>query len=258
VERSDYDFNLAVPLPELPDEEAACLRRDEVITASREAYSVPRAEVEAMLATSREKPEDPPPASPPSQPVKPSPPSPAPPAHPPPPTPTAIEPAQEAAPAAPKFNPPPPLAEILKSAQAKSPEPPAPDLMEPTPPPTPGRGGQEHQAIQKRIKDEAERLGFLSIVEKPVLDGRASIDVWIERDGLTIACEVSCTNSEDNESGKIIRCLKGGIPRMAMICSDEKKLQKMAATIEGSVGLDLASCVLYFIPDEFMAYLKGL
>src|ERR1035441_10639046 len=54
VERSDFDFNLSVPLPPKVDEEEAASRRQEVITASREKYGTPRAQVEAALARSRE------------------------------------------------------------------------------------------------------------------------------------------------------------------------------------------------------------
>ena len=53
VERSDYDFNLSVPLPAEPDKNAAAARRQEVITVSRKEYGTPRADVEAMLAKSR-------------------------------------------------------------------------------------------------------------------------------------------------------------------------------------------------------------
>jgi type IV secretion system coupling TraD/TrwB family protein len=53
VERSDYDFNLSVPLPAEPDKSAAA-RRHEVITASRKEYGTSRADVEAILAKSRE------------------------------------------------------------------------------------------------------------------------------------------------------------------------------------------------------------
>ena len=102
------------------------------------------------------------------------------------------------------------------------------------------------------------KLLFRSIIEKPVLDGQASIDVWLERDGLVIACEVSFTNTEDNESSKIIKCLKAGIPKFAMICEDEKKLQKIAVAISGNVEAELAARVEYFQPDSFIEYLKTL
>src|ERR1035437_4989615 len=54
VERSDYDFNLCVPLPGEPDKNAAAARRQEVITCSRKKYGTARADVEAMQAKSHE------------------------------------------------------------------------------------------------------------------------------------------------------------------------------------------------------------
>ena len=65
VERSDYDFNLSVPLPAGQDKSAAAARRQEVTTVSREKYGMPRADVEAMLAKSRGTPPstEPPPTS---------------------------------------------------------------------------------------------------------------------------------------------------------------------------------------------------
>src|SRR5437667_7985035 len=42
VERSAYDFNLRIPLPEQPDANEAARRRQQVITASRKKYGTPR------------------------------------------------------------------------------------------------------------------------------------------------------------------------------------------------------------------------
>jgi hypothetical protein len=220
VERSDYDFNLCVPLPGEPDKNAAAARRQEVITVSRKKYGTARADVEAMQAKSHETvPTVERPTSPPAKPVA----------------------------ELPKVS------EILKAAPA-----PVAETQEPPREQGQGRGGPHHQAIQKHIKDEAEKLGFRSTIEKPVLEGQASIDVWLERNGLVIACEVSFTNTEDNESGKIIRCLKAGIPKFAMICADEKKLQKIAAVIAANVEAELAARVQYFQPIPFIEYLKTL
>ncbi len=237
VERSDYDFNLSVPLPAEPDKNAAA-RRQEVTTVSREKYGTPRADVEAMLAKSRATPrfDEPPPTSTPIKPVEPKPPTTTAPSLPPPPA----------------FTPP-PLSDILKAAPA-----PVAESHESSREQGQGRGGPEHQAIQKRIKEEAEKLDFRSTIEKPVLEGQASIDVWLERNDLIMACEVSFTNTEDNESSKIIKCLKGGIPKFAMICTDEKKLRKIEMAISRSVEAELASRVEYFQPDPFIEYLKSL
>jgi hypothetical protein len=51
VERSDFDFNLTILLPEEPDEAAATERRQEIVAASRRKYATPRAEIEAALGT---------------------------------------------------------------------------------------------------------------------------------------------------------------------------------------------------------------
>ena len=80
-----------------------------------------------------------------------------------------------------------------------------------------GRGGAQHQAIQKRIKEAAESLGFRSVIEKPVLDGEGSVDLWLERTGLAIACEISISTTIDHEVGNVAKCLKAGVPRVAAL-----------------------------------------
>src|SRR6185436_8553756 len=54
VERSDYDFNLTVPLPEESDPDEAASRRQEAITSSRKKYGTLRAEIEANLRRAME------------------------------------------------------------------------------------------------------------------------------------------------------------------------------------------------------------
>ena len=237
VERSDFDFNLSVPLPASLDANAAAARRQEVITASRKKYGTARADVEAMQAKSHATPVAPAITEPPKPIVT-----------------KAPQDAIKEKTSIPHVKTPPPFSEILNAA----PPAPAAETHEPQREQSQGRGGPEHQTIQKQIKEEAEKLGFRSTIEKPVLDGQASIDVWLERDGLVIACEVSFTNTEDNESGKIIKCLKAGIPKFAMICEDEKKLKKIAAAISNKVEAELAARVEYFQPEPFVEYLNAL
>jgi hypothetical protein len=255
VERSDFDFNLSMPLPVLPDAAAMAARRQEVTTRSRKNHGTERAELEAMLAKSRPTPptDEPPPTSAPKRAAEPKSPAAPAPSFTPPPAPIIAEPPKPTLANAPQAEMPPSLSEILKPTPA-----PAPEAHEKPREPGQGRGGPEHQAIQKRIKTEADKLGFRSIIEKPVLEGQASIDVWLERNGIIIACEISVTNTEDNESNKIIRCLKAGIPKFAMICADEKKLRKLATAIEANVESELAARVEYFQPDTFIEYLKAL
>src|ERR1700744_6802279 len=128
VERSDFDFNLSVPPASTPASEEAAARRLEVITASRRKYATARADVEAVLARARGNERSPHVGDK-----------------------TAA--AREAQPAAAApIAPPRPIqpshavVEVAKSQPASEPPkfPPPRDL---------GRGGSQHQAVQKRIKE---------------------------------------------------------------------------------------------------------
>ena len=238
VERSDYDFNLSVPLPAEPDKNSAAARRQEVITASRKEYGTARADVEAMLAKSRETvPTVTPPTSPPAKPVAELPKAAE--------VPKAVEP-----PAIVEINPP-VVAEIPKAKVEAS-------AIKHEPPRDLGRGGAQHQAIQQRIKQAAEELGFRSVIEKPVLDGQGSVDLWLERTGQTIACEISISTTIDHEVRNVAKCLKAGVPKVMVICLDEERLRKIGKAVSGSLGLELAARVEYFQPDQFIAYLKAI
>ena len=121
-----------------------------------------------------------------------------------------------------------------------------------------GRGGAQHKAIQKRIKEAAEKLGFRGIIEKPVLEGQGSVDLWLERVGQSIACEISISTTIDHEVGNVAKCLKAGLPKVAVICLDEERLRKISKAVSGSLGAESAARVEYFQPDPFIAYLTAL
>ena len=239
VERSDFDFNLSVPLPVEPDTNAATARRQEVITDSRKKYGTARADVEAMLAKSRE-------AAVPLPTIK-------------------SEPLVGGRPQGlaelpkvsevPKAAEPAAIVEITLPVVAEIPKE-QPPAVKHEPPRDLGRGGAQHQAIQQRIKQAAERLGFRSVIEKPVLDGQGSVDLWLERPGQSIACEISISTTIDHEVRNVIKCLKASVPKVAVICLEKERLQKIASAVSGSLGSESAAQVEYFQPDQFIAHLK--
>ena len=148
VERSDFDFNLSVPLPSEPDKNAAAVRRQEVTTVSRNRYGTARADVEAMLAKSRvvPTPDKLSVASPSAKPAAFAPqPQPTRAAEVPPPSPPII---------IPQGSEPSKISEVPKPKEQQIP------TVKHDPPRDLGRGGVQHQAIQKRIKEAAEGLGF--------------------------------------------------------------------------------------------------
>jgi hypothetical protein len=248
VERSDFDFNLTIPLPTEPNEGQARERREQVITASRKKYGTPRAQLEAAQAEQQ----------------------------------TSIAQSENRAPEA-QLRTPDSGSSISKSnsshvKETRVPhEQPAPAVepaasfpfvvREPTPPTVSerkqsispadmGRGGAQHQAIQKRIKQAAESFGFRSTIEKPILNGQGSIDLLLERNDRTFACEISISTTIDHEVGNVSKCLKAGFTSIAVICLDEERLQKIEAAVSGSIGAENATAVSYYLPDRFITLLQ--
>ncbi|MGZ5545577.1 MAG: type IV secretory system conjugative DNA transfer family protein, partial [Limisphaerales bacterium] len=257
VQRSSFDFNLSVIPPDQVDEADVAKRRQEVITGSRKKYGTPRAEVEAMLRQAWEIERSIPrprkenfPSAPnaptsglgllTSPPIKVSEAKPAEL-----PQTTVLEKSEDMAVEIKQVPNPKRQTIAIPSVKRESPR----DL---------GRGGAQHQAIQQRIKQAAEEFGFRAVIEKSVLDGQGSVDLWLERTSQTIACEISITNTIDYEVGNIMKCIRAGVPKVVMICLNEERLRKIATAISGSLGSETAARVEFFQPDQFIAYMKTL
>ena len=71
------------------------------------------------------------------------------------------------------------------------------------PPADLGKGGEQHKAMQQRIKEAAEALGFRSVIEKQISDGRESVDLMLERGDQKFACEISVSTTIDHEVGNV-------------------------------------------------------
>jgi hypothetical protein len=242
VERSDYDFNLSVPLPDEPKEFESNQRREEAIAASRQKYSLPRSEIETALRRAREMDQPHEQLAPDAiTPEKPTQQEPEPPQPVPPPTPTPL----------PQIQPPAPQALDTKAA-------PPSEKAKPSRPADLGKGGAQHKAIQRRIKAAAEKLGFRGTIEKQLLDGQGSVDLLLERSDQTIACEISFSTTIDHEVGNVVKCLKAGFAKVAVICLDDERLKKIAKAVKGSLGPDSAGRVVYSAPDDFITQLQNL
>jgi len=240
VERSDFDFNLSVSLPEDLDPLLASKTRDRVTTASREKYALPRVEVEAALLRAAELKSD--------KPHEPR-------------TKRAEIPKQPEAKAGP-MAPPAVVAVPTVPIVPVAPEPPKPETVAQTSPPVisaePGRGGAQHKTIQHRIKAVAEALGYRAIEEKSVLDGTGSVDLALEKAKRTIACEITITTTIDHEFGNVTKCLKAGFGHVAVISIRPERLAQIKEAVNGALGSEETKRVGYYSVDEFLTYLNGL
>lgn len=254
VERSDYDFNLRVPLPDGMDAHAAATRRQEVITASRKKYARLRAEVETTLAQSRvpTTPDELPKATG-SGKEK-----------------VVVAPVEVKAPASVGDVPKPtvavaegpkPLPEVPKAAAPVVPEtpPPLPVAHEPSPPRDLGRGGAQHKSIQERLQAEAHALGFLAEVERQ-LDGQSmqAADLILSKGDVSIAVEIAVTTTIDHEFGNVKKCLAAGFGRVAVISPKPERLKEIQAAVTAGLGAEAAWRVSFYAPDDFIAELRQL
>jgi Type IV secretion-system coupling protein DNA-binding domain len=261
VERSDFDFNLTIPLSAEPDQDAATARRQEVITCSRKKYGMARADVEAMAAVPLPaieiKPPKEVPPSPLPEPVKPKPPSP--------PSPFVSEPPQDTEVPKPAEVPKETGSEkktvgpvvVNQSANEVVSEPQA--EMVAAAPAALGRGGAPHQAIQERLQAEAQALGFLAEVEKQLAKGsNQAADLVLKRDSVAIAVEIAAETTTSHEFENVQKCLAAGFVRVAMVSTSPKRLENIAAAVKGGLGPEAAAKVGFFSPDEFIAELRKL
>ena len=262
VEQNDFDFNLALRKPESSEDDPE--RIEAIIAASRAKYATPRAEVEAALLAGirpevgKTKPPEPP--EPPSGGIQPAPRPDSPSGAPsrvillPPPT------GMVAAAATPTGDAKlPPVAEAPQAAEGPK-APVALKAMPPTAEPRElGRGGARHKSIQDRLKTEAQKLGFHAEVEKQLASGsNDAADLLLRRGHIEIAVEISITTSIDHEFGNVKKCLSAGIARVVVIATGRKRLEDIAAAVQGGLGSEAAAKVGYHTPDEFLVELQKL
>jgi hypothetical protein len=118
-----------------------------------------------------------------------------------------------------------------------------------------GKGGPQHKYLQALIKRMAEEKGFRAIIEKALPTG-GSVDVSIEQDGRTIACEISETTSGAHELKNIEKCIGAGYEKV-ILCSQEKKfLEKVRTSAEKALNSSELSKVLFLQPEELYFFLE--
>jgi hypothetical protein len=229
VERSDFDFNLVVPLP-LPAPKDALSRRNEVIQSSRQTYATSRELIENELIETyqaekkRETPPKPEPSPRPKRPFE-----------------DIISDAKPVIPNAAAEN------EVQKTT------------VKPVPPADPGRGGEQHSAIQKRIKAACEQLGYLATIEAELSDKSGSVDVAVLENGKKkVAIEIGITTTIDHEVGNVLKCLRAEFPIVAVVTASEVKLSQMKVAVSAAVGPDLLPRIQFFVPDDCIKFLKAL
>ena len=120
------------------------------------------------------------------------------------------------------------------------------------PPADAGKGGREHRYIQQLIKRLGEDRGFRATIEHPVPDGR--VDILLHRAELTLAFEISVTNSAEYEVGNVEKCLRADFSHVYFVCADAKRREKVRAAIELQ---DEGQRVAFAAPEDVVGVLDA-
>jgi hypothetical protein len=231
VERSDFDFNLRVSLPDTVDEVEAAKRRQEVITGSRSKYATARADVEMMLAKSRIT------AAPVVVEIKP---------------PEVLKPTDSGKEKVVESR---PMESLPTIPETQKP----PVIRESIPPRDLGRGGEQHKAIQERLQKEAHALGFLAQVESQLHEkSLRAADLLLRKGDLAIAVEIAVTTTIDHEFGNVKKCLEAGFSRIAVVSPKDERLEDISKAVKAGLGAEAAKKVSFHTVDQFIEELKQL
>lgn len=127
------------------------------------------------------------------------------------------------------------------------------------PEPGSGKGGRKHRYLQNLAKELAEQHGFRATIEAPVQGGGGQVDVLLQRDGVSVAVEVSVTTPVEWERENLRKCLAAGYTRVLVVLAKSKQTQGKyrSALVEGLAPSELER-VSILAPEELpdvIAYL---
>jgi hypothetical protein len=222
IERADFDFNLVTKPLQKIDDGIAEERRQKIIALSREKYAVPRenVEIETSVQDKFEK------ASAPAQEQKES---------------RSIQDETSS------------VVNAILSRRTPQEERAIPSI-----PVQPGRGGGEHKYLQHLIKRYANDMGYIASIEKPILDGKGNVDVALEKEKYSIACQISVTTPVDQEAGNVKKCLSAGFNYVAVICSDAKKIEQLRKSVVSEIEPGEMERVRFFSPDQVLSFIQEI
>lgn len=121
-----------------------------------------------------------------------------------------------------------------------------------------GRGGAQHKYLQNLIKRSAEDRGFRASIEQSVLDGHGHVDVVLERDGISIACEISITTSAVHEFENLSKCLASGFDYVILLSPEKRNLAAAEKDFLPELPEEQRERVRLLQPDRLIAFLDEL
>jgi hypothetical protein len=120
-----------------------------------------------------------------------------------------------------------------------------------------GRGGSQHKYLQELVKRWAEGHGYRATIEKQILDGLGSVDVALERDERSVACEISVASTGEQELRNIEKCLAAGFDEVAVVSLEKQNLRRAREVVSSNLEEHLRVRVHFLTPEELFTYLEA-
>lgn len=114
---------------------------------------------------------------------------------------------------------------------------------------------REHRVLQTKLKVVAENRGWKATIEQELASG-GRVDLALSFGEVTVACEISVTNTAEYEVGNISKCLEAGFSLVYLISSDANHLEKIKERAQGDIGTAHMKRVLFLHPDTFLETLE--
>jgi hypothetical protein len=237
IERPEHDFSLTTALTNAPLQPANT--KEQIIAHSRSQYSTPRQEVEAMIAESMQLPIEEPKVEKPN------------------PQRNAMQTMTQ------KERIPVPEQEIASHTADQKTKPMTYETKDITHTPEAHalikREEQRmHTSLKNRIKRIAEGYGYKATLEHPTPDRKGFVDVLLEKNGNTIACEVSVTTGTTWELHNIAKCLAAGYGTVVVCSTDKKTIAGLRTAVLQAIPESDRARVFVFDPDELIFYFREL
>ncbi len=80
----------------------------------------------------------------------------------------------------------------------------------------------------------------------------------MEKGTTTIACEICITTDDAHEVGNVQKCLAAGFQFVAVVCPDGKRLQKLRAAVEKSIGESELARIRFLSPDDVLIFVRDV
>jgi len=112
---------------------------------------------------------------------------------------------------------------------------------------------REHRYLQTLFKKMAEERGYKAMLEVPLAEGKGQVDVVLEKDGRSIAVEISVSTTAEWELHNIEKCLGEPYSKIVVCSKDAKKLQHIRQLATARFSSDQLQKLHFLAPDEFQS-----